>query len=347
VARESTRCLSALASQQQDAKDGTWPTTLVLMAGTAAAVSLAMSPPAQCESTIHPPNDMGKEELPVYASSSDPMALPDHGEQQDFYLEAIPHPNQAQFVDPSSDLNKSARAFEASLDSCQQILATSRASNEDDVPVALQRKMSEKFDQIQTRHLDENVVTTRKMYFYRTPRIQSFMAKKFILLAGPASEDLGSDVAHLLGLNLNHLKMGKYADGEVNVHMEDSVRGKHVFIISSTTTTDSMVELLLLVSTLRRASAKHITAVVPYFGYSRQDRKITREPIGAADMALMMEEMGVDRVMCMDLHSDTLRGFFPPRIPVEVRSLDGEWMDGWSCPSIRISCLSTPLTNRL
>jgi N-terminal domain of ribose phosphate pyrophosphokinase len=162
--------------------------------------------------------------------------------------------------------------MEASLDTCQDIIMLATSNNDSHPPQqqpqqeddAAAAPLIENLRQIETRHSDENMVTTHKMYFYRTPRIYSRMARKCVLLAGPSSEDLGLDIT-LLGLSLNHLVVGKYQDGEVNIHMEDSVRGKHVFLINSTNSIDSVIQLLLLISTLRRASAKHITAVIHYF----------------------------------------------------------------------------------
>jgi ribose-phosphate pyrophosphokinase len=165
--------------------------------------------------------------------------------------------------------------------------------------------------------LDRNCVHTKKMYFYAAPKVTPQLAARTLLISGPSSITLSTDVAQLLGLDLNATSVGSFSDGETAISFEESVRAKNCFIITSTRTADHVMQLLLLISALRRASAKTITAVIPYYGYSRQDRRLSREPIAAADLAKALEAMGVDNVFCLDLHSDSLVGFFEPKTTVE------------------------------
>ncbi|CAM9426996.1 unnamed protein product [Chrysoparadoxa australica] len=144
------------------------------------------------------------------------------------------------------------------------------------------------------------------------------------IFTGNANVPLAREIASYLGINLGKIKVGRFADGEVNVMVKENVRGKDVYLIQPTCmpVNENLVELLLMVSTMRRASARRITVVIPYYGYARQDRKMTaRVPISAADVARLLEAMGVDRVVAVDLHCGQIQGFFGPRVPVD--NLDG------------------------
>lgn len=138
------------------------------------------------------------------------------------------------------------------------------------------------------------------------------------LFAGNACGELAGAIAERLKMHLADAEVGKFSDGECSVHIGETVRGCDVFVIQSTSqpVNDNLMELLVMIDALRRASAGRITAVIPYFGYARQDRKArARDPITAKLVADLITSAGADRVLTMDLHAPQLQGFFD--IPVD------------------------------
>jgi ribose-phosphate pyrophosphokinase len=142
---------------------------------------------------------------------------------------------------------------------------------------------------------------------------------KLMVFTGNANPKLAKLVVERLDIPMGEMSVGKFSDGEITVEIDENVRGKDVFIIqpTCTPTNDNLMELLLMADGLRRASAARITAVVPYFGYARQDRRprSARVPISARAVADMMVGSGIDRVLTVDLHADQIQGFFS--VPVD------------------------------
>ena len=140
------------------------------------------------------------------------------------------------------------------------------------------------------------------------------MSSKMMVFTGNANPALARKVADRLYLAMGNAVVSKFSDGEITVELNENVRGKDVFVLQSTChpTNDNIIELLLIIDALRRASAGRITAVVPYFGYARQDRRVrsSRVPISAKVVADMMVSVGVDRVLTVDLHAEQIQGFF-------------------------------------
>ena len=141
----------------------------------------------------------------------------------------------------------------------------------------------------------------------------------FLLFTGNANPGMAQDIAQHLKINLGAALVGRFSDGEVTVEIQQNVRARDVFVVQSTCapTNDNLMELLVMVDALRRASAERITAVIPYFGYARQDRRprSARVPITAKVVANMLQAVGVTSVLTMDLHADQIQGFFD--IPVD------------------------------
>ncbi len=144
-----------------------------------------------------------------------------------------------------------------------------------------------------------------------------------LLFSGNANPLLGESIAEYLTIPSGKIKVSRFNDGEIDIRIYDNVRNKNVFVVQSTCSSstgsvnDNLMELFLIIRTLRRSSAGSITAVIPYYGYARQDRKMeSRVPISASDFALLIESAGVDRVIAIDLHCGQIQGFFHD-IPVD------------------------------
>ncbi|MFK8037564.1 MAG: ribose-phosphate pyrophosphokinase [Crocinitomicaceae bacterium] len=137
------------------------------------------------------------------------------------------------------------------------------------------------------------------------------------IFSGRATLGLAEKIALSFGKNLGNVMVTQFSDGEFEPSFEETVRGQDVFLIQSTMPpTENLFELLLMIDAARRASAKSVVAVIPYFGFARQDRKSKpRVPIGAKMIANMLRSTGVDRIMTMDLHADQIQGFF--EVPVD------------------------------
>lgn len=140
-----------------------------------------------------------------------------------------------------------------------------------------------------------------------------------MVFTGNANPELAERVVAKLGIPLGDISVDKFSDGEISVELNENVRGRDVFVLQSTCapTNDNIMEMLVIVDALHRASAGRITAVVPYFGYARQDRRVrsARVPITAKVVADMMATVGVDRVLTVDLHAEQIQGFFD--VPVD------------------------------
>ena len=140
-----------------------------------------------------------------------------------------------------------------------------------------------------------------------------------VLFTGNANAALAREIASTLGVDLGQAAVGRFSDGEVTVEIRQNVRARDIFVVQPTCspTNENLMELLIMVDALKRASARRITAVIPYYGYARQDRRprSTRVPISAKVVANLLETVGVERVLTMDLHADQIQGFFD--IPVD------------------------------
>jgi len=140
----------------------------------------------------------------------------------------------------------------------------------------------------------------------------------FKLFCGRANPNLGKEIAEILGVSLGEISISTFADSEIHVQIDESIRGKDIYIVQSTCepVNENLIELLVMLDAFRRASARQITAIIPYYGYARQDHKSTgREPISAKLVADLITAAGANRVVSVDLHATQIQGFF--NIPMD------------------------------
>ena len=178
------------------------------------------------------------------------------------------------------------------------------------------------------------------------------------LIAGNACPELADDIARELSVTRTEARVGRFPDGEIDVHIHSNVRGADVFLVQSTSppVNDNLMELLILIDAARRASASRITAVIPYFGYARKDRKDEgRVPITAKLVANLLTKAGADRVLTVDLHAAQIQGFFDVPVdhlyasPVLVRHFDNQRLEDLTvvAPDVGSSKMARGYANRL
>jgi len=175
------------------------------------------------------------------------------------------------------------------------------------------------------------------------------MVPKVLIYSGQASEYLAKKIANSYGTELGKISFTRFSDGEFEVSYESTIRGSELFIIQSTfSPVDNLFELLLLIDAAKRASAHHIYAVIPYFGFARQDRKSKpRVTIGAKLVANLLSAAGVDRIITMDLHSDQIQGFFD--VPVDhlyASTIFVPYLKQMNLPNITVASPDTGGTKR-
>lgn len=169
-----------------------------------------------------------------------------------------------------------------------------------------------------------------------------------ILFSGNAHREFAQNVAKHFGAELGNVKLQKFSDGEIQASYEETVRGKEVYIIQPTISSDSIMEVMIMIDAAKRASANKITAVMPYYGYARQDRKDRpRVAIGAKLVAKMLAAAGANRIMTMDLHADQIQGFFA--FPIDhmfASSVFLPYLEKLQVPNLTIVAPDTGATKR-